>query len=196
MILAEIIVPLPGKFLVLKALRTYQQHIGRLSIFLFLSLVLLVSTKFLIDQSNIRNSVLKTIQAGIAPEKLITFKFSHSESEALHWKKDHEFELDGEMYDVVSTDINDYQIIYTCFHDTKESKYKRRMYKLIGSLLLPDGDQQNQQQHHLSQQIYFYQPVKSLVVIASFNQDSDCNFLYQNLYMYLKVGPVAPPPKV
>ncbi len=181
----------------MRFIRQHYKTTLQLGIYLLLGLVLLVCVKFSLDKSNIRNSVLTALQMDVLPEQLIVFTFSKAESEALNWRKNHEFELDGQMYDIVETKEENGILYYTCFHDVKETKYKRRFYKFLGKLMLPDhhknGDQNTNQ---IGFKTYFcetgYQIDSELISGAMKESIS----IYSNLYSHLIGGPNAPPPKV
>jgi len=53
----------------------------------------------------------------------------------LEWEHDREFELSGEMYDVISSQIIGDSIIYQCLHDAKESSINKRMISFIKNYL-------------------------------------------------------------
>lgn len=53
----------------------------------------------------------------------------------LAWEHEREFELDGEMYDVISTEIKGDSISYHCIHDEKESSINKRMISFIKNYL-------------------------------------------------------------
>ena len=181
----------------MSTIRKYQKKAARFTIYLFLGVVLALGAKYSIDKSNIRNTVLKSIRAGVAPEALIVFVFTESESENLNWKKSHEFELNGEMYDIVESKKENGKITYTCFHDTKETKHKRRFYKLISNLLLPESDQ-NSDENKLStnQKIHFCQPVPEIIIMSISEIDRQQSAYSQNAYHFLELGPNSPHPKV
>jgi hypothetical protein len=53
----------------------------------------------------------------------------------LEWEHDREFELSGEMYDVISSQIMGDSIIYQCLHDAKETSINKRILSFIRSYL-------------------------------------------------------------
>lgn len=161
-----------------------------------MTLFLLVCIKFSLDQSNIRNSVLESIRSGIAPERLIEFKFSDEESTNLNWKKNNEFELEGEMYDIVSIQKIEDGVVYECFHDTKESKYKRRFYKWLGNYLIPESGEPNENQTNKNvYKNYFCSNYKSLNTEGLAQGLQTCYVKYLNLYHLFQMGPSSRPPK-
>lgn len=183
--------------LILKQIRKYQRHIAPSAVLLFLGLVLMVGLKYSLDKSNIRNLVLETIREGVAPEALIEFKFTQAESDALNWEKRHEFELNGEMYDVVETAVVNDTIIYQCFHDTKETKFKRKFFKYLTYYLLPSNQSEDDKQQSTKQIKNYIVESVSVVKIHTFSVVKvSLNWRYANFYDYLLLGPNAPPPKV
>jgi hypothetical protein len=162
-----------------------------------LAFFMLVGIKYIVDKSHIRNAVLEAIREGVAPEQLIVFNFTKSEVEALNWKKDHEFELAGEMYDIVETSIAGDTLIYTCFHDTKETKYKRRFYKFLGSLLIPNSDQQKQDsKFKIEFKLYFMADRNVQGAVMDDLSNNKSSFYYLVLYGLLLDGPISPPPQI
>lgn len=181
----------------MRLIRKYQNKSVRFTIVLVLGAVLLLGLKFSIDKSNIRNSVLQAIQSGVAPEALIVFIFTEEESQNLNWKKSHEFEFEGEMYDIVETKIEEGAYHYTCFHDTKETKFKRRTFKLLGSLLLPENDSQSDQNTNLKLvKTQFFQTLKTVLLLPVLGDCKQIDFCFQNSYRSLMVGPNSPPPQL
>ena len=53
----------------------------------------------------------------------------------LSWEHEREFELGGEMYDVISSEIKGDSIVYHCIHDAKESSINKRLISLIKNYL-------------------------------------------------------------
>lgn len=53
----------------------------------------------------------------------------------LAWEHEREFELGGEMYDVISSEFKGDSIVYHCIHDIKESSIKKRMISFIKNYL-------------------------------------------------------------
>lgn len=58
---------------------------------------------------------------------IVRVPFYHPESVPLEFEHAEEFKLNGEMYDIVRTEIRNDTIYYFAFHDTKESSLYRSL---------------------------------------------------------------------
>lgn len=181
----------------LKTFRKYHNQFARSLIMVFLGIFILVGVNFVLEKTEIRNKVFNQIRSGIAPEKLIQFSFTKLEVQQLNWKKVHEFEFEGEMYDIVASNIVNDIIQYTCFHDTKETKLKRRLYKFLSQFIDSDhhNDSDNQRTNSI-QKVYFnqYSCFDDLVNRLFVSRNVVPYYLSLYSYEYLDISP--PPPKV
>ncbi len=77
-----------------------------------------------------------TIITGIEKDQLERLQFSISESKTiLDWKHSEEFSFNGNMYDIVDTEINADSIVYWCWLDKKETELNHQLAILLDSVL-------------------------------------------------------------
>lgn len=82
----------------------------------------------------IRNSIKEAIYCNLSSAQLSRIAISETNHEALIWHHDDEFEIGGEMYDVVSIEKQKDSIIYYCFLDKKESKINVQIDQIAKSI--------------------------------------------------------------
>ncbi len=100
-----------------------------------LLLVLFLSTEgpylvFKILQQRTRSEIKQQIRNNIKTSELTLIRVPLSDLSSLHWVKENkEFRKEGELYDVVRTEVNEKFITYYCINDKKEESliagYKR-----------------------------------------------------------------------
>ncbi|MFK8039395.1 MAG: hypothetical protein AB8B74_13965 [Crocinitomicaceae bacterium] len=186
-----------SKYVNLETIRKYHNRYARFLILFFLGGMVLLGANYALKKSDIRNRVLKEIRSGIAPEQLVHFQFSSTEALQLNWKKSHEFELNGEMYDIVETKKVDGTVYYSCFHDTKESKLNRQLYKFLSQFISTDKDSNSEGQKTTSiQKVYFntYPSNEMVSIILSF--EPRLAPLYLSIYDSQYVNISCPPPEL
>lgn len=80
---------------------------------------------------SIKKQVKRQIKEHVSSNELCYFTFSMSGSEFnnLKWEHNKEFELDGQMYDIVEGDTCNEIVYYSCFKDDKETLAKYAFQK-------------------------------------------------------------------
>jgi hypothetical protein len=94
------------------------------------------------EKIQIRHEVRTEIKADLTRSELDLLVF-HKENlhSAVKWKHDKEFELNGEMFDIIYEDHIGDSVYYYCWPDHEESAINKRMDRLITHLL--HGSQQS-----------------------------------------------------
>ncbi len=114
-----------------------------LAVFLLFWLMLAPCLSILYLQHQ-RQKTRKTVKALLLKEtpeeQLVHFHFRFNELQLLDWEKDHEFQYEGEMYDVVQADTLQDGIHYTCWWDHEESQLVRKLKKLLNKALQTDPE--------------------------------------------------------
>ncbi len=79
-----------------------------------------------------REEAKRLLLAGMDAAELVTIQLSKAEAESLlHWEEEHEFEYQGQMYDVVDiTEAGD-SIRYLCYWDRPESRLHQQLENLL-----------------------------------------------------------------
>jgi hypothetical protein len=106
---------------------------------LFLSLivpVLVAYTWLHYKKASVRKEVKWKMIEGIEKEQLVLLKFTTEQSQTiLDWKHSKEFEFQGEMYDIVSTEMMGDTILYWCWWDHAETRLNRELDGLVSKVL-------------------------------------------------------------
>jgi hypothetical protein len=80
----------------------------------------------------VKKEIKRKLIKGVNQEELVLLKFSIEDSKTkLKWKHAREFSFEGEMYDVVSTDIKSDSIFYRCWWDHEETALSKKLDRLL-----------------------------------------------------------------
>jgi hypothetical protein len=84
----------------------------------------------------LKKSIKKELihQTALNELELLTFKRSEINTR-VSWKDAHEFSLNGNMYDIVSSQIVNDSIYYWCWPDRKETQLNAQLYHLLDTAL-------------------------------------------------------------
>ncbi len=75
----------------------------------------------------VKSEVKEMLIHSLNPNELVEFRMSPTESSQLNWINDHEFSIDGLMYDVVSRSDDESEILFVCFPDKQETELNERL---------------------------------------------------------------------
>lgn len=174
-----------------------------LGIFLLFCLIAPITYTFMVieyQKSQIRQEVKAQLKTGLDQEELVQFKFTEEEKQLrLNWKDSKEFELNGEMYDVVETSIKGDTTYITCWHDKKETKLNKQSDQLISFVMgntqeEEDQDKTEKRLHHFFKSLYFSETATR--VTAIYPEINKAYFQHQSFCKPFIGSPPAPPPKV
>jgi len=77
---------------------------------------------FKVEQAYVRREIKHQIKSGIPENVLHSFVYSKKEYEQLDWvRKDIEFRLNNEMFDIVRSEIKDDTVLLYCVNDKEET---------------------------------------------------------------------------
>lgn len=92
-----------------------------------------------------RNEARELIISGLDRENLLLLKFTAEESVSLlAWEHPGEFEYNGQMYDIVDTEICGDTIYYRCFADHRETRINKAIEKVVAKAAGQDPVRKNQ----------------------------------------------------
>ncbi len=106
---------------------------GLLSIFLIVILYLpFWGLKYYFQQEikTIRKEVKWMIAHETPEEDLVHFTFSQEQSKKLNWKHDHEFEYNGQMYDIIRRNETKDSVTFVCWWDKAETELNHKLNTL------------------------------------------------------------------
>ncbi len=90
-------------------------------------------------QAQHRKEITQSIDKGNIKEELILFKFNKDEFEKginyIEWAEEGEFIIDGEMYDVVKSEVKADSIYLYCLHDNEESILYSTVMEIFNKLI-------------------------------------------------------------
>lgn len=88
----------------------------------------------------VRASVHQKLANELELEAALSMTFSIDEAQDLEWEHAREFELKGEMYDVVRSKKMGDSITYVVYHDVKESALNHKINRLLANELDSNPD--------------------------------------------------------
>ena len=147
----------------------------------------------------IHHEIKSRMIAQMNPEEFVLLKFSKEEAETkLRWEHASEFEYNGQMYDVVSSEIKGDSILYRCWWDFEETDLNKKLKKLVATAF--DQDEENREtQTNLYNYLLsffctdpFYWNIKPLYNSQVVYIDT----LHLSIFKSIRISPPTPPPKV
>jgi len=171
-----------------------------LSILLLLCFVAPFATAFVMlkqQKQQVKKEVKQKIIAGIDKKELVLLKLTEAQKQTqLNWEHAKEFEYQGEMYDIVETEIVCDTTYYWCWWDHAETALNKRLDELAS---LVKGNHAK----HKENQKRLYEFFKSLYLpeVAErksfvFLKINATNFWKHIYYSSLSSAPLVPPPEV
>lgn len=105
------------------------------------------------QKSVVRKQVKRQFLAGMNEEELVllTFRASNLQAE-LRWEHSREFEYQGQMYDVVKSELKGDSMYFHCWPDHAESRLNQQIKDLVANVL----NKHPQQQEHQKQLTHFF----------------------------------------
>jgi len=132
----------------------------------------------------VRKAVKRQLLAGMENTDLVFLKFTQEGAQTLlRWEHAHEFEYQGQMYDIVRSETLGDSILYHCYWDRAESKLNRQIKSLVAQTLEKDPVNQENQ----LKLIHFYKSLYPCEVV-------DWSFVAQVFEATLPHPAVAAPP--
>lgn len=168
----------------------------KIAFFSFLLAPFLVSYFALnLRKSEIKKSVKHMLMHTVDKEELIHFTFTKSFAEnELRWEKDHEFELNNKMYDIVEQKETKDSISYICWLDKEETKLNAKLHQLTHLNFLNDHQKKNCEGSliYLAESLYLPPKIeRSSFFTLSFKENY---FSYNRALLVKAYLPLTPPP--
>jgi hypothetical protein len=112
---------------------------------------------FSIQQKNIQREIKRKIKNGVAPEWIVTLRFSKADAQKLDWKHAKEFRYQNEMYDIVSEKTTKDSVFYQVIWDSKESCLFKDLDRLVSDFLgkSPQSKQDTKKWFEYSKSLFF-----------------------------------------
>ncbi|MEZ5083522.1 MAG: hypothetical protein R2750_08740 [Bacteroidales bacterium] len=149
-----------------------------------------------LKKKQVKKDIRLNLASFIGNNNLVVFSFSKEDIKTLEWKDNHEFEYEGQMYDIIESNIVGETIHYKCFHDTKETSLNKKIEQLIARITGSNPQKKENQERLISFIKIQYMPTKELKnVVKTFS-------IKKKFFIYNEFGfnefynpPPAPPPK-
>ena len=137
------------------------------------------------------------MKAGLKPSELVLMKFTQSESQTkLRWEHAKEFEFDGQMYDIIETEIKGDSIFYRCWWDHAETMLNKQLKNLVADALEKDPKNNESQKRllHFYKSLYLANiPVNQVLAFVFPQKQKIC--LYTFFLPSCCFPPPTPPPE-
>ncbi|MFZ6051543.1 hypothetical protein [Halocola ammonii] len=149
-----------------------------------------------IQKEALQREIKWSIAEGLPKSQLTQLSFQSDEIDSLvNWKHSKEFEYEGEMFDIVQTEITGDSTHFWCWWDKEETLLNKRIDKLAYVALSGDEKTHKQQEHFLMFVKLLNLPPKNVTSAASselgvtHETSGEFNILTNNSV------PDTPPPK-
>lgn len=87
---------------------------------------------FELSKKQVKQSIKLKLKAGVPKNELITFNITSKQYKSLQWvKKDKEFKLGNDMFDVVTRTEEKGQITIVCINDKQETELFKQLDQLV-----------------------------------------------------------------
>ena len=170
------------------------------SIILFLVLVGpigLTYTWLQYQKKQVKREIKWKIANDLDRDELTQLKFSAKEIKIkLRWKHSKEFEYNGEMYDIVTSESRGDSIIYWCWWDNKETQLNKHLTHLVLQTLNQNDQNQNQNWHIQNIIKTIYHSSRTLIPCLQVNRIQKTKTLYRFVLKMHHKNPLDPPPQL
>ncbi|MCO6492228.1 MAG: hypothetical protein J5I98_27670 [Phaeodactylibacter sp.] len=148
------------------------------------------------QKHQVKERVKARILAGMDASELTELKFSAADAAVLlEWEEEHEFEYQGQMYDVVDVAIEGDSIRYRCYRDQAESRLKQEVKRLLANPLKSDPATADNTQRLIA----FFQSlfcVEKPSLAMPLREKSSPRYFYTSPFGLPSGPPPVPPPEV
>jgi hypothetical protein len=137
-----------------------------------------------------------TIIAGIEKDQLERLQFSVAETKTiLEWKLSEEFSFEGNMYDIVASELKSDSVIYWCWLDKKETVLNHQLAVLLDTFLGNNKERTEKKDRltHFAKTLFFQNSKKHESYCLEFEKNKIPFFQECTLKGYSKNG--VPPPE-
>lgn len=169
------------------------------TILLLLSFVTPITVTYIwlnYQKINLKQEVNLKIQSGLDKERLVLLKFKSNKVEKqLKWKHSKEFELNGEMYDIVEKEIYGDTTYFWCYSDTGETQLNKKFEEFFSNIF--DNISQTQDTPKWLTKIFkslYYDEI--VINLNIFQRIIQVNSNYCFSFINFISSPPKPPPEI
>lgn len=151
---------------------------------------------FEIERNRVRKDIKQLIKNGSLKSKCRLFNFTQKEFNNLTWINDHEFKMNGHMYDVVKKNKNKHGYSVSCIDDTQETRLFAELDDATNSNLNNQSEKAPLKSFEKLLNAAYLEPFMTLIDFATIEFKEQSNhFFYQSLFSQFKKQKLLQPPK-
>lgn len=144
----------------------------------------------------IREQVHAIVLHNLTEDQKLLLTFSNEDAlTKLEWEHSREFEYNGEMYDVISLEVNGDSTSYLCYHDVRETRAKNELRNVIASALGSTPHNQKSQSHitDFLKTLFPIEPVHFRPIAESTAERNEIKRYQFSATIHLAIPPTPPP---
>lgn len=147
-------------------------------------------------QHTLKKSIKKELihQTALDKLELLTFKSSEINTR-VSWKDAHEFSFNGNMYDIVSSQIVNDSVYYWCWPDLKETQLNKQLYHLLDTALGQNPIRSESTTKLFQYCATWYLDIREVTVLPASVFHSKFVAYYNKYLPTIYLEHVTPPPK-
>lgn len=150
---------------------------------------------FLLRQQNIRNELTDIINQNIASGILTVLSFEKSQINSIQWLKKNEFNYQGDLFDIVMTEISENgKIYYYCFLDKKEKHLLVQLEKHVSRSIADNDKNQKSERNFIKNLTKDFFAIENEFLITSNAIELDFIAIVSDYHSLIPTKE-APPPK-
>lgn len=148
------------------------------------------------EKKTLKREIKHRIIEGIDRSDLVQLVFTEEQAaRELKWEHSKEFEFNGEMYDVVETEIKNGKITYWCWWDHKETSLNKQLNYLLAKALNQQDPKAPQKNAGFWLSLLYLMPQKTMISFETSTRKTHRIFAIQNLFESRYRDIVSPPPQ-
>ncbi len=148
-----------------------------------------------LEKKKVQKSVKRKIMNGIPKEELIFMAFSSEDlSTKLNWKHSKEFELNGEMYDIVERRETADSAFYWVWWDKEETELNQQVKRIAAEIFgnAPDQQEKNKLVQSFYKSLFFENQLLNLQLSTGLEQRLTFFYLGKTPIHYIPVIDAPP----
>jgi len=170
-----------------------------LTILIFLSLAIPFAGTYAwlhFEKRTVKKAIKRKLIAGIDKDELVLLRFSKQDAETkLHWEHSKEFEYNGEMYDVVTSETCGDSVYYRCWWDHEETRLNKKLARLVEDAFSNHPGRTEKQEQLIDFIKKWYCPAHIALICAYADPPACLPERSAEVLLSFSVSPPLPPPR-
>lgn len=151
---------------------------------------------FEIERYHVRKDIKRAIKHSLPQNQYKQFNFTNEEFKELTWINDHEFKMNGRMYDVVKKNKSKIGFYVLSIDDVQETVLFAQLDQATANNLNSQPEKAPLKSFVKLLKLTYIEPADKFIVIANNEFDEENNhFFYQSLYSEFKKQKILQPPQ-